>query len=150
VIDELHYLEEHLASNKSLLARAAFRRVFKTVTSYWNHDGGRYRELDRAEVEPKHPFALTENTPSQRQRRRVAAKIRLKGSASAPRDRILGGCESSLSPIAPPIAASSSSPIAASSSSPIAADRSVFTVADRSADRSVFTVADRSADRSVA
>ena len=60
VIEELHYLEEHLASNESLLARAAFRRVFKTVTLYWNHDGG--RELDRAEVEPQHPFALTENT----------------------------------------------------------------------------------------
>jgi hypothetical protein len=40
VIEELHYLEEHLASNESLLARAAFRRVFKTVTLYWNHDGG--------------------------------------------------------------------------------------------------------------
>ena len=63
VIEELHYLEQHLASNESLLARAAFRRVFKTVTLYWNHDGGRYRELDRAEVESQHPFALTENTP---------------------------------------------------------------------------------------
>ena len=62
VIEELHYLEEHLESNESLLARAAFRRVFKTVTLYWNHDGGRYRELDRVEVEPHHPFALTENT----------------------------------------------------------------------------------------
>lgn len=62
VIEELHYLEEHLASNESLTARAAFSRVFKSVTLYWNHGEGRYRELDRAEVEPQHPFALTENT----------------------------------------------------------------------------------------
>jgi DNA invertase Pin-like site-specific DNA recombinase len=34
VIDELHYLDEHLASNESLLARAVFKRVFKTVTLY--------------------------------------------------------------------------------------------------------------------
>ena len=54
-------MDKHLASIASLLARAAFRRVFETVTLYWNHNGGRYRELDRAEIEPQHPFALTEN-----------------------------------------------------------------------------------------
>jgi hypothetical protein len=65
VNEDLHNLEEHLASNESLLAVAAFRRVFKTMTLDWNHDGGRYRELDRAEVEPQHPFAQTENTRMQ-------------------------------------------------------------------------------------
>ncbi len=69
MIEELHYLEEHQTSNESRLARAAFRRVFKTVTLSWNHDPGRYRELDRAEVEPQHPFALTGNTRIRRRDR---------------------------------------------------------------------------------
>ena len=58
-------LEEHLTSSESLLVRSAFRRLYKSVTLYWNHDGGRYRALDRAEVEPQYPFGLMGNALNQ-------------------------------------------------------------------------------------
>ncbi len=65
LIEELNHLEEHQTSNESLLARSAFRRIFKSVTLFWNHSGRRYRAIERAEVEPQYPFGLT-GTPSTR------------------------------------------------------------------------------------
>lgn len=62
IIEELHHLEQYLEATESEQARAAMRRIYKTVTLYWKHGEGRYRTLERAEIETHHPFALTGST----------------------------------------------------------------------------------------
>jgi len=62
VIAELDQLAEHLSSDAVPLAKAAFRRVFKTVKLYWEDVSPRRRELVRAEITPHFPFCLTAST----------------------------------------------------------------------------------------
>jgi len=62
IIEELHHLEQYLEATESDQARAAMRRIYQTVTLYWKHGEGRYRTLERAEIETNHPFALTGST----------------------------------------------------------------------------------------
>jgi hypothetical protein len=57
VIAELQHLEEQLTSDCIPLAKAAFRRVFKSVRLFWKQVSPRRRELERAEVEAEFPFA---------------------------------------------------------------------------------------------
>ncbi|MEQ8787074.1 MAG: zinc ribbon domain-containing protein, partial [Pirellulaceae bacterium] len=57
VLAELGHLEEDLASDCVPLAKAACGRVFKTITLFWKRVSPRYRELERAEIEARFPFA---------------------------------------------------------------------------------------------
>ncbi len=56
VLAELEELEEHLSVDCAPLAKAAFSRLFKSVTLFWKQVGPRRRELERAEVETHFPF----------------------------------------------------------------------------------------------
>ncbi|MBX3420749.1 MAG: hypothetical protein KF752_04250 [Pirellulaceae bacterium] len=62
IIDELDELEEHLTGHSRSLAKAAFQRVFESITLYWEKVSPRRRELVRAEIVPRFPFCLTVNT----------------------------------------------------------------------------------------
>ncbi len=62
VLAELNHLEQHLTSDCAALAKAAFSRVFKSVTLYWKPINNRYRALERAEIETHFPFCVTGST----------------------------------------------------------------------------------------
>jgi len=57
IIAELDHLQEHVTSDNVLLAKAAFQRVFKTVTLFWKQVSPRRRELVEAKIEAHYPFA---------------------------------------------------------------------------------------------
>ena len=56
LLAELDHLEEHLASDCVVSAKAAFSRIFKSVKLFWKQVSPRRRELERAEIETHFPF----------------------------------------------------------------------------------------------
>ncbi len=62
ILAELDHLEEFLAQDSTALAKAAFGRIFKSITLFWKQVSPRRRELVRAEIETRFPFCLTGNT----------------------------------------------------------------------------------------
>jgi hypothetical protein len=59
ILAELDELEKHLSGDCVPLAKAAFQRVFESITLYWEQVSPKRRELVRAEVVPRFPFCLT-------------------------------------------------------------------------------------------
>ena len=59
ILAELDELEQHLTGDCRLLAKAAFKRVFESVTLFWERVSPRRNELVRAEIKPRFPFVLT-------------------------------------------------------------------------------------------
>ncbi|MFO0870364.1 MAG: hypothetical protein U0935_15665 [Pirellulales bacterium] len=56
ILAELDELEQHLTGDSLALAKAAFQRVFESVTLRWQKVSPRRRELASAEITPRFPF----------------------------------------------------------------------------------------------
>jgi hypothetical protein len=62
ILAQLDELEQHITGDCIPAAKAAFQRVFESVALYWQDVSPRRRELVRAEIIPRFPFCLPENT----------------------------------------------------------------------------------------
>ena len=69
ILAELDELEKHLSGDCVPLAKAAFQRVFESITLYWEQVSPKRRELVRAEVVPRFPFCLTTDPSIPRKKR---------------------------------------------------------------------------------
>ena len=91
ILAELDELEQHLTGDSLPLAKAAFQRVFESISHYWETVSPRRRELVRAEITPRFPFCLTVDSSIQArgQTKRETLVVDFKTSKQSQTDRIV-------------------------------------------------------------